>query len=103
MTMIVQFNSGPVRRAGGAQQEVFSMSDIAHSDRRPRLFAEHRTLESRAMFGACYALFLARAVLSRLMPWRKRPAYRGQTQAESVFSEAQNAASVMVASSFMGL
>ncbi len=79
------------------------MSDYAHSDRRPRILVEHRTLESRAMFVVCYALFLVRAVLSRLTPWRKRPAYRGQRQPESIFSEARNAASVMVASSFMGL
>ena len=79
------------------------MSDYAHGDRRPRMLAEHRTLESRAMFAACYALFLARAVLTRLMPWRKRAAYRGHNQSESIFSEAHNAASVMVASSFMGL
>ncbi len=79
------------------------MSDYAHGDRGPRILIEHRTLESRAMFAACYALFFVRAVLARLMPWRKHAAYRGQSQSESIFSEARNAASVMVSSSFMGL
>ncbi|MDO9440893.1 MAG: hypothetical protein Q7T73_08380 [Beijerinckiaceae bacterium] len=79
------------------------MSDYAHGDRRPRVLSENRGLESRAMFAACYALFLVRAVLARLMPWRKHTAYRGNGQTDSIFKEARNAASVMVASSFMGL
>ena len=79
------------------------MSDYAHSGRRPRAFTEPRALESRAMFAACYALFLVRAALARLMPWRKHVTFRGNAQSESIFKEARNAASVMVASSFMGL
>jgi hypothetical protein len=50
------------------------------------------------MFGACYALFLTRAIVARAMPWRKKSGSQ-----ESVFSEAHNAASVLVTSSFMGM
>ena len=79
------------------------MSDYAHGDRRPRLLTEHRTIESRALFAGFYALFLMRAVLTRLTPWRKRINFGGAPQPESIFKEVRNAASVMVASSFMGL
>ncbi len=81
------------------------MSDYAHAhgDRRPRMLTEPRMLESRALFAGFYTLFLLRAVLTRLMPWRRRMAFGGAPQSESIFNEARNAASVMVASSFMGL
>jgi hypothetical protein len=83
------------------------MSDYAHHGRRSRLMieprGEGRSIESRAMFVACYALCLVRAMLARLMPWRSPAAYHGATASESIFKEARNAASVMVASSFMGL
>jgi hypothetical protein len=55
------------------------------------------------MFGVCYALFLVRAVITRLMPWRKDTFFRRSGSHESVFGEAHNAASVLVTSSFMGL
>ena len=54
------------------------------------------------MFGACYLLSLAGAIVTRLMPWRK--AQHGQPRVrQSIFREASSAASVWVASSFMGL
>jgi hypothetical protein len=78
------------------------MSDYVHSDRRSRGIASW-TLESRATFAACYLLFLLRAVLYRVMPWR-RPELFGQAGRDgSIFREAHNAASVLVTSSFMGL
>ena len=55
------------------------------------------------MFGACYVLFLCRAIATRLMPWREQAFFRKFGNAESIFREASSAASVMVASSFMGL
>jgi hypothetical protein len=55
------------------------------------------------MFGACYLLSLAGAILTRLMPWRKS-ATSGETGIRtSIFKEASSAAGVWVASSFMGL
>jgi hypothetical protein len=101
--MITHIHSGSSRRLNGAHQEALSMSDYAHGDRRPRMLTEHRTIESRAMFAGFYALFLVRAVLARLMPWRKHISFGGAPQSDSIFKEARNAASVMVASSFMGL
>ena len=74
------------------------MSDYAHSGLRSRTPAS-AARESRVMFGACYALFLVRAVATRAMPWRRR----NSGAHESVFSEASTAASVLVTSSFMGL
>lgn len=74
------------------------MSDIAQSGRRPRLLAAPHGIESRALFGFFYFLFLLRAALKRLWP---QPA--GVLPRESIFAEARTAASVMVASSFMGL
>jgi hypothetical protein len=75
-----------------------TMSDYVHTDRRSRLLQDHAAIECRLMFGACYVLFLIRAIVTRLMPWRPKA---GQHQ--SVFGEAHNAASVMVTSSFMGM
>jgi hypothetical protein len=79
------------------------MSDYAHSDRRSRILIEHRTIESRAMYAAFYALFLTRAALKRLTPWRTRENVQKAGARETIFAEARTAASVMVASSFMGL
>ena len=79
------------------------MSDYVHSDRRSKLIVQHWTLESRAMFAACYLLFLVRAVLHRVMPWRRPRGFGGGVRHESIFHEARNAASVLVSSSFMGL
>ena len=78
------------------------MSDYVHSDRRSKLIVQHWTLESRAMFAACYLLFLTRAILHRAMPWR-RPRTFGPAGRESIFREASSAAAVLVTSSFMGL
>jgi hypothetical protein len=75
-----------------------TMSDYVHTDRRSRVFQDHAAIESRVMFGACYVLFLTRAVVTRAMPWRNK-----STKHESVFGEAHNAASVLVTSSFMGM
>jgi hypothetical protein len=56
------------------------------------------------MFGACYALFLVRAAVTRAMPWRRSEWRRKNSGTrESIFSEANTAASVLVTSSFMGL
>lgn len=84
-------------------REVMSMSDYVQDDRRRRMPADHATLESRLMFGACYLLFLARAVVTRMMPWRKPTFLQKSAPHESVFREASSSARVMVASSFMGL
>lgn len=82
-------------------REVTSMSDYVHTGRRPKLTSESRTIESRLMFGACYLPFLAKAIARRLVPWRRERA-AGQPR-ESIFREASSAASMIVASSFMGL
>ena len=84
-------------------REATSMSDYVHTGRDSKQPAENRTIESRLMFGACYLLFLARAIVTRLMPWRKSPAFGQSRIRESIFREASSAASVLVASSFMGL
>ena len=84
-------------------REVTSMSDYVQTGRRSKLFAEHRTIESRLMFGACYLLFLSRAIVKRLMPWRKAAASRQSGARETIFREASSAASILVGSSFMGL
>ena len=55
------------------------------------------------MFGACYVLFLFRAIGTRLLPWREQAFFRKLATRESIFREASSAASVLVASSFMGL
>ena len=74
------------------------MSDYAHTDRPSRMLIAHRTLESRAIYGVFYAVFLIGAGLKRLMPGQPRDAGH-----ESMFAAARTAASVMVASSFTGL
>jgi len=79
------------------------MSDYVHDGRHPRISVASGALESRLMFGACYLLFLFRAIVTRLMPWRDQAFFRKFGKRESIFREASNAASVMVASSFMGL
>ena len=79
------------------------MSDYVHTGRRSKQFAETGTVESRLMFAACYLLFLLRAVVTRLMPWRRSAAFGQPRMRESIFREASSAASVLVASSFMGL
>ncbi|MDB5654146.1 MAG: hypothetical protein JWQ94_1759 [Tardiphaga sp.] len=78
------------------------MSDYVHSDR-PKFSVRHWTLESRAMFAACYLLFLVRAVVHRVMPWRRPRDFGGATHRESIFTEAASAAGVLISSSFMGL
>jgi len=93
----------PYLLAESHNREVTSMTDYVHTGRRSKISAGSRAIESRLMFGACYALFLFRAVIGRLMPWRKPAAFRESKARESVFREASSAASVMVASSFMGL
>lgn len=75
------------------------MTEYAHSGRRFRLLPESADKECKLIYGACYALFLIRAVFNRAMPWRAK----NSTTHESVFSEASSAASVLVTSSFMGL
>jgi len=82
------------------------MSDYVHTGRRAKIFTEHRTIESRLMFGAFYMLFLIRAIATRLVPWRRTAANTDVghlRRRESVFSEASSAASVLIGSSFMGL
>jgi hypothetical protein len=97
------FPAIPLPHAERHNREVTSMSDYVHTGRRFRPSAENATIESRLMFGACYVLFLFRAVLLRLMPWRRRAAFAKFAARDSIFTEASSAASVMVASSFMGL
>ena len=105
---MVEANLFPVFPCFHVQQhdrEVTSMSDYVHTGRRAKIFTEHRTIESRLMFGAFWLLFLLRAVATRLMPWRRNAA-TGIDQLrrrESIFSEASSAASVLIGSSFMGL
>jgi hypothetical protein len=84
-------------------REVMSMSDYVHGGRRPKVSTERRTIESRLMFGACYVVFLCRAVATRLAPWGEQTLFRKFGTRESIFREASSAASVLVASSFMGL
>jgi hypothetical protein len=75
------------------------MSEYVHSGRRFRLLPEGADKESKVIYGACYALFLIRAVVTRVIPWRAK----NSKNHESVFSEASSAARVLVTSSFMGL
>ena len=79
------------------------MSDYVQTGRRSKLFWERRAIESRLMFGACYLLFLLRAMLTRVMPWRRAASRDPSDRRESIFMEASSAARVLVASSFMGL
>lgn len=84
-------------------QEVTSMSDLVDTGRRSKGLVANWNIESRLMFGACYLLFLLRAMLARVMPWRRSIAFDPPGRRESIFSEASSAARVLVASSFMGL
>jgi hypothetical protein len=84
-------------------REVTSMSDFVHTGHRSRMSADSGTIETRLVFGACYALFLFRAVASRLMPRREHDAVRDIDSRQSIFGEARSAARVVVVSSFMGL
>ncbi len=79
------------------------MSDYADTGRRSKGLIASWNIESRLMFGACYLLFLLRAVLTRVMPWRSTASPAASGRRESIFSEANGAARVLVASSFMGL
>ena len=79
------------------------MSEYVHGDRRPRLAAESKTIESRLLFAACFVLFLFRAVAVRLMPWRRSSQSPRPNGKESIFAEASTAARMCVTSSFMGL
>jgi hypothetical protein len=97
------FPAIPLLHAERHNREVTSMSDYVHTGRRSKLSAENATIESRLMFGACYVLFLFRAVVMRLMPWRKQLQPGRSAAGESIFTQAFTAASVIVASSFMGL
>ncbi|WP_249134296.1 hypothetical protein [Bradyrhizobium japonicum] len=83
-------------------REVMSMSDYAYGDR-AKAHGENKTIESHAVFGACYVAFLLRAALSRLTPWRKRAVFDHSRNRESIFAEARSAAGTIVTSSFMGL
>jgi hypothetical protein len=103
MSQAKLFPAIPRQSAERPIREVIPMSDYVHTGRRFRPSVESATIESRLMFGACYALFLFRAIIIRVLPWR-RPSQPGKPNArESIFTEASSAASVMVASSFMGL
>ncbi len=84
-------------------REVMSMSDYVHSGRRSKGSVESRAIESRLIFGACYVVFLFRAIATRSMPWGEQALFRKFGTRESIFREASSAASVLVASSFMGL
>ena len=83
--------------------EVTSMSDYVHTGRRSKIPAESGTIESRLMFGACYVLFLFRAVAIRLMPWHKQAGSGRSIHRTSIFAEARSEAGTIVTSSFMGL
>ena len=86
----------------GRNREVISMSDYAYGDR-PRTQGANKSVETRVMFGACYMAFMLRAVVARLIPWRKRAAFDQSRNRESIFTEARTAAGTIVTSSFMGL
>jgi hypothetical protein len=83
--------------------EVMSMSDYVHTGRRSKMWFENGTTESRLMFGACYGMFLFRAVAIRLMPWRRPPGADQSSHRRSIFAEARSEAGTIVTSSFMGL
>ncbi len=86
----------------GRNREVISMSDYAYGDR-PKMQGANKSVETRVMFGACYMAFLFRAVVARLIPWRKRAAFDQSSNRGSIFTEARTAAGTIVTSSFMGL
>ena len=83
--------------------EVMPMSDYVHSGRRSKIWFESRISESRLMFGACYVLFLFRAVAIRLLPWHRQADSGRPNHRKSIFAEARSAAGTIVTSSFMGL
>ena len=78
------------------------MSDYVHTGHRSKTAAS-KTFESRLMFAAFYVPFLLRAIVTRLMPWRRRPSFGQSGVRESIFREASSDASLLVASSFLGL
>lgn len=93
----------PQFHAQHQNREVTSMSDYVDTGRRSKGFVAGGNIEPRLLFGACYLPFLLRAILSRVMPWRKAAAFDPSGRRESIFREASSAANVLVASSFMGL
>ncbi len=93
----------PYLHVESQNREVTSMSDFVHTGRHPRVSADGSTIESKLVFGACYALFLFRAVARRLMPRREHDAARDIDHRQSIFGEARSAARVVIVSSFMGL
>ena len=103
---MIEANLFPVMPQFHAQhhnREVTSMSDYVDTGRRSKGFVASWNIESRLMFGACYLLFLLRAMLTRIMPWRRAAGLDPSGRRESIFREASGAARVLVASSFMGL
>ena len=82
--------------------EAKPMSEYVDGDR-SKAPVGSRNIEARLVFGACYVVFLLGAMFARLMPWRKPAAFDQSGIHESIFREASSAASVLVASSFMGL
>ena len=84
-------------------REVTSMSDYVHTGHRSKQSAENRTIESRLMFGVCYLLSLAGAIVTRLTPWRRTETAGQPRSRTSIFREASSTASVWVSSSFVGL
>jgi len=93
----------PYLHVESQNREVTSMSDFVHTGHRPRMPADGSTVESKLLFGTCYALFLFRAVARRVMPRREHDAARDMDGRQSIFGEARSAATVVVVSSFMGL
>ena len=93
----------PYLHAERHNREVMSMSDYVHTGRRSKLFWERKAIESRLMFGACYVLFLFRAVVTRLLPWRRPQGVDQFSNRKSIFAEARSEAGTIVTSSFMGL
>ena len=87
----------------GQTREVTSMSDFVHDGRPHRISDESARFEPRLLFCTCYVLFLLRAVAKRLMRRRGEDPFHNRGPRESIFREAWSAASVTVASSFMGL
>lgn len=103
---MIEANLFPVMPQFYAQhhnREVTSMSDYVDTGRRSKGLVASWNIESRLMFGACYLLFLLRAMLTRVMPWRRAASLEPSNRRESIFREASSAARVLVASSFMGL
>jgi hypothetical protein len=103
MTEANLFPVMPQFHAQHQNREVTSMSDYVDSGRRSKGLVANGNIERRLMFGACYLLFLLNAIITRVMPWRRAPAFDPSGRRESIFREASSAAGVLVASSFMGL